>query len=174
LLATLVTIASIYLILANSPDARSAAKATAGTILIGAAVQRATLAAVGAKGATRVIGAAAGFALSLCGDQAGACEAQETEEAINKRIQEEFPGAYTGRHCLIGDSICIVAETSGSFGPGYAEARDKVIQEFNAEYIAEQENIKAAKAKAEQCSALSGAGAGSYSTPDPALVNYCR
>ena len=174
LIATLATIASIYLILANSPDARSFAKTTAGTVLVEQAVEKATLAAVGAKGATRVVGFAAGFALSLCGDQSGACDAQESEEAINKRIQEEFPDAYTGRHCTLWGALCIVAETSGSFGPGYQEARATVIQEFNAEYKAEQERSKAEKAKIEECSALSGAGAGSYSTPDPALEKYCR
>jgi RHS repeat-associated protein len=174
LLMTLATVASIFLILASSPDARSFAKATAGTVLVGQAVEKATLAAVGAKGATRVIGLTAGFALSLCGDQGGACERQETEEAINKRIQEEFPDAYTGRHCTLWGALCIVAETSSSFGPGYQEARATVIQEFNEEYKAEQAKIQAAKAKAEECSPLHGAGAGSYSTPDPALVQYCR
>ena len=115
-------------ILAGPADARSVAKSAAGAVLAEEVVRRGSIAAVGARGATATLSIGVGFALSLCGDQGGACERQESEKVINERIAKEFPGAYTSpEYCFLGHWPCIEVFTGNERGPGYEEAREKVI-----------------------------------------------
>ena len=144
-LGLMVGLAIVGAILSGSADARSIATPVAGIVVVDQVVTRGTIAAVGKKGATAVVGGAAAFALFLCGDQGGACESQETEKLINERIEKEFPGAYNSpEYCFLGHWPCIEAFTGEERGPGYEEAREKVLVELNEEARKKKEEDAAA------------------------------
>ena len=73
-----------------------------------------------------------------------------SEKAINERIAKEFPGAYRSPNkCVpwIGWP-CIEVFTGNEYGPGYEEAREKVIPILREE--AKEEAARRAARQAQQ------------------------
>jgi hypothetical protein len=123
---------ALMAILGSSEKARSVAK----DLAVEAGVEYGAAKLMGPKLGPPVIN----LVIGMCSDQAGSCETQATERMINRRIAKEFPWAYSPPdYCLIGIGWpCIEVFTGNEKGPGYEEARARVIQMLNDEAQKEQ------------------------------------
>jgi len=122
----MLVVLAITAVLLTSKDARS----FAASMAIEGAAQHIASKFVGPK-----LGFGVTLLLGFCSDQAGTCENEGSERVINNRIAKEFPAAYhSPNRCVPGIGWpCIEVFTGHEIGPGYAEAREKVLVEFQRE-----------------------------------------